>query len=170
MSSEPRASLHVIVFMGLAAIGIVLLMMMTSMEGLQQSQAGMRAKIANAVIGEYKFEDAFAEFKREERFMVFHLNYRTREYLKPDARDAQMKDVARFVYQESQKFEDPELYDTLRVDITRTEMTGSGCFERKTDYRTSLDLPKRLPVQGGTRIGPPVPATTGRPPGAPKDN
>ncbi len=172
MSSDRRTTLHVIVFMGLAALGIVMLMMMTTMEGLQQSQAGTRARIANAVMNEYKFENTLAEYRLDGSVTALHLNYRTKEYLKPDAREAQMKDVARFTYQESLKFEDPELYSMLRVDVTRTEISGSGCFERMAEHKSSLDLPKRLPPPGrATRTGSMPPITTkDRAPGVTKDN
>jgi hypothetical protein len=172
MSSEPRTTLHVVVFLGLAGVGIILLLMMTSMESLQQTQAGTRAKIANAVIGEYKAENVYVEFRENGAQMALHLNYRTREYLKPDARDRQMQDMARFIYQETLKYEDDELYKTLRIDVTRTELSGSGCFERKTEHKTSLDLPRRLPPAGraGRSVSPPPVQPPDRPKGVPRDN
>lgn len=143
--AEQRTSLHVVIFLGLAALGIVSVLMMVSLEGLERSSAGTRAKLVNAVLAEYKWETAFAEFQDGNGFHVLRLSYATRQMKASDTWEDEMRDVAQFLYAESLNYEDQELIDTRRIDVQRTQVSGTGCFRSTHKASFSLELPKRLP-------------------------
>ncbi len=145
--SEQRASLHVIIFLGLAGVAMIMVLMMMGMDTLQQSPAGTRAKIANAVIEQYKFKNAVAEYKDGPKHKILHVTYITDAYLKADDRHKELVDLAKFVYEQSLKHEDPVLYSVEEVQVVRREERGSGCFQSRSESTHSLPLPRRVPKE-----------------------
>jgi hypothetical protein len=144
--SESRGgSLHAIIFLGLMAAGTMVVLMMFSLENLEKSAAGTRAKLAAAVKDEYKAVSATAEWAGQGESMSLRVSYVTDAALPVDGQRDQMRDCAQFVYAESLKYEDRELYRIRRVDVTRVQVRGSGCFQDRFEAHYGLDLPTRPP-------------------------
>jgi len=158
--SDQRTSLHAILFLGIAGLSLMSMMMCMSLTSLQQTSAGTRAKLAGAVLKEFKtYENAFAEFKDGDGFKVLHISYTTRTHKLPEQRDDEMRDLAQFLYAETLKYDDKELIDTRRIDVTRTYVVGDGCFQSVDAQKFQLELPKRDPKDKDKKGG------RGRPPG-----
>ncbi|MBI2930104.1 MAG: hypothetical protein HYY16_00510 [Planctomycetes bacterium] len=160
--SEQRSSLHAIVFLGMAGFAIIMVLMMMSVGTLESTAAGTRVKLAMAVTGQYKFEEATAEFRDAADGKEIFVRCLSREYVPRADQEEQMRDVARFVYAESLKYEDPELYQTQRVVVERREELGSGCFKDVSVNEISLELPRRQRKQ--KNAPPPAPEVPPEPP------
>jgi hypothetical protein len=165
--SDQRTSLHAILFLGIAALSLMSMMMCMSLTSLQQTSAGTRAKLAGAVLKEFQtYENAFAEFKDGDGFKVLHISYTTRTHKLPEQRDDEMRDLAQFLYSETLKYDDKELIETRRIDVTRTYVVGDGCFQSVDVQNFQLELPKREPKDKDKKDGrrrPPGPDGEGTP-------
>ena len=148
--SEGRKSLHVIVVMGGFAVGAMIIMMMTSMEGLQNSPAGTRAKLASLVAERFGFDRAGASFAHGELYMTLEVDYETSRFSEYDldAQNEEMEQVAKFLYRESLKYEDPEFYQTEEIRVKRVEVMRSGCSESRVERDFTLPIPRRVPKEG----------------------
>jgi hypothetical protein len=152
--SESRGgALHAIIFLALIGAGTMVILMMFSLENLEKTGAGTRARLAAAVKEEYKTASATAEWSGEGESMALRVTYVTDAALPYDGQRDQMRDCAQFVYAESLKYEDRELYKIRRVDVVRVQVRGSGCFRDRVEGRYSLDLPTRPPPKKKGAVG-----------------
>lgn len=147
---EPRTSMHVIFFMGMACLGIMVVFLLMSLQGLQESKPGTPLQLANLVTASYTdILRTHVGFVEGEESTVLQVAYETKRYTAYDleVQEEEMKAVAKFVYQASLKYEDPELYKTEQIGVKRTEIFGSGCQENRFESSYTLEIPRRVPKE-----------------------
>lgn len=161
MSDDKRSSGYIILFVGVIGMGIVLLLMLQGLGFVTEETVGAtRAKLATAAMEKFGAVEATVEFRDSlpsegrsseaeegetiKLFKVLVLRYVTKKAAANlDAQQEELGNVARFVYRETLKYEDAEIYQTELIDVQRVELHESGCSRTTYDAYYKLPIPRR---------------------------
>jgi hypothetical protein len=144
--------LWTIVILGFVTIVIMVVSLLLVLKVFRDSPSSAYAKLALAVRGEFHLDSAGARILPESQKTALAIYYETHADSKfsLDAQNEEMKAVAIFAAGKLEAF-DRKNVDEIRV--RRTEVRGSGCWQRT--YVSELIVPNPLRTMPGNL--PPVP-------------
>lgn len=150
-------SIWVIVVLAAGTALVMAFMMMITLGQFQEIPAADWVKLAEATTAEFKLEKVAVRVSFAENPTAMHLSYVTKKDSKFDAavQNAEMERVAEFAVN---KYTGSDLYRIERVRVTRSEVTGSGCFQQTYVATLSYANTRRTPPArrlGGTMTFPP---------------
>lgn len=147
-------SVWVIVVLAAGTALVLTFAMMITLGQFQEIPAADWVKLAEATTAEFKLEKVAVRVTFAENPTAMHISYVTKRDSKFDAavQNAEMERVAEFAVN---KYAGSDLYRIERVRITRSEVTGSGCFQQTYVATFNYPNPRRTPPS--RRLGGPPP-------------
>jgi hypothetical protein len=139
-------SVWLIISMGAVTILVLSVGMMISLNQFQEIPAAEWVKLAQATGTEFKFENVTVRVSFRNEPSTMAIAYVTRQNSKFDtsAQKAEMEKVAQFAVQ---NYKGRDLNKIDQVQVHRSEIHGSGCFQTTYVADHTAANPKRQSVQ-----------------------
>lgn len=139
-------SLWSIVVLGFITVIIMVIMMLFSLSAFQRSPAFNRAKFSNAIRETFGFIETGAGVKDTPSGLTLRVDYQSNvdSQFRDDVMKAEMERVIEFA---QKRYDGTDRRIISRLVVRRTEIQGSGCWQRTLEREMSVDKPFMMPMQ-----------------------